>query len=75
MTKTTMRYRIYCRQQKRCDWIFCGEGDTSNGCMADIPWEVLEEADSGETGIVNASGHEWRIDRIATPAFSREVAS
>jgi hypothetical protein len=74
-TATTLRYRIYCRDQKQCAWIYCGEGDTRNGCMADIPREVLEEADSGGTGIVNASGDEWRIDRIGTPAFSREVAS
>lgn len=42
-------------------WVWCGDGDTDNGTTAQLPDEVYEFADSGETGEIEAEGETYRV--------------
>lgn len=57
-----MKYSID-RWQGDC-WLWAGDGDTTNGCFADIPDAVLERADEGRTGEMEAEGETYRISQL-----------
>ncbi len=48
------------------NWIWAGDGDTANGCLADMPDKVLEMADEGKDGEIDVDGEIYRIEIKAT---------
>ena len=45
-------------------WVWAGDGDTADGCTADLPDKVLAFADAGKTGEVQADGYTYRVSLV-----------
>jgi hypothetical protein len=45
------------------NWIWCADGDTVNGCFADLPSEVLDFADR-TTGQIEVDGVVYQVYQL-----------
>lgn len=64
MTATTATLRYTISYLRSGSWIFAATGDTANGCFAELPTAVLDFADAGQIGEIEADGQTYCVERI-----------